>query len=285
MARPLRIEFAGAPYHVTSRGDRQEAVFVTDSDRIAFLEILGQLVENYNWLIHAYCLKDNHCHLLIETPDGNLSKGMRQLNGIYTQTHNRNTHRVGHVFQGRYKAILVQKESYLLELARYIVLNPVRARMVRKAGDWTWGSYSDTAGLREAPVWLHTDWLLSAFGRRLSSARKKYLQFMDEGRNQPFPRESLRNQVFLGSDAFVDKIHLRIDEDRDLNEIPKSQRRAKPRSLEYYAQTGVSRDQSIIAAYASGGYSMKQIGEFHGLHYSRVSRIIAAKEIEAKGKT
>lgn len=285
MARPLRIEFAGAVYHVTSRGDRQEAIFVTDSDRIAFLEILGQVVENYNWLIHAYCLMDNHYHLLIETPDGNLSKGMRQLNGIYTQTHNRKNHRVGHVFQGRYKAILVQKESYLLELARYIVLNPVRARMVHKAGDWPWSNYSGTAGLREAPVWQHTDWLLSAFGRRLSSARKKYLQFVAEGRNQPSPWESLRNQVFLGSEAFVDRIRLRIDQDRDLSEIPKSQRRAKPRSLEYYSQTAVSRDQSIIAAYASGGYSMKQIGEFHGLHYSRVSRIIAAKEIKAKGKT
>ncbi len=136
MARPLRIENVGTLSHVTSRGDRQEAIFITKNDGIAFLEILGQVVETFNWLIHAYCLMDNHYHLAIETPDGNLSKGMQQLNGVYTQTHNRNNHRVGHVFQGRYKAILVQKDAYLLELARYIVLNPVRARMVRKADDW-----------------------------------------------------------------------------------------------------------------------------------------------------
>jgi REP element-mobilizing transposase RayT len=131
MARPLRIEFAGALYHVTARGDRQENIFVTDADRISFLEILKQVVERFNWLVHAYCLMDNHYHLLVETPDGNLGQGMRQLNGVFTQTSNRNHNRVGHVFQGRYKAILIQKDSYLLELSRYIVLNPVRARMVK----------------------------------------------------------------------------------------------------------------------------------------------------------
>lgn len=285
MARPLRIEYAGALYHVTSRGDRKEPIFITDSDRTAFLEILSQVVETCKWLVHAHCLMDNHYHLLIETPGGNLAKGMRQLNGVYTQTHNRNNHRVGHVFQGRYRAILVHKDTYLLELARYIVLNPVRARMVRRAADWPWSSYLDTAGAREAPAWLHTDWLLAAFGRRLSSARKKYRQFVDDGKNQPSPWESLRNQVFLGSEAFVDELRKKIDEDRDLSEIPRSQRRQKPCSLEYYAKTAANRDESILAAYASGGYSMKQIGEFHGLHYSRVSRIIAARRLEAKDKT
>lgn len=285
MARPLRIEYAGAVYHVTSRGDRQEPIFTSDTDRIAFLDTLGQVVETFNWLIHAYCLMDNHYHLLIETPDGNLGKGMRQLNGVYTQTCNRNNRRVGHVFQGRYKAILVQKESYLLELARYIVLNPVRARMVRRAEHWPWSSYLDTAGLREAPDWLHTDWLVAAFGRRLSSARQKYRQFVADGKHQPSPWEFLRNQVFLGSETFVDTLRKKIEEDRDLSEIPKSQRREKPRSLEYYSKATGSRDESMIAAYASGGYSMKQIGEFHGLHYSRVSRIISSNKLEAKGKT
>ncbi len=118
MARPLRIEYTDALYHVTTRGDRQEDIFTLDVDRIDFLEILSRVVERFNWLVHAYCLMDNHYHLLIETPDGNLSKGMRQLNGVYTQTSNRNNNRVGHVFQGRFKAILVQKESYLLDLAR-----------------------------------------------------------------------------------------------------------------------------------------------------------------------
>jgi putative transposase len=118
MAKPIRIEFAGALYHVTERGDRQEAIFLNVQDRIDFLTILEKIVDRFNWLIQAYCLMDNYYHLLIETPDSNLSKGMRQLNGVYTQTNNRNNQKVGHVFQGRFKAILVQKETYLLELAR-----------------------------------------------------------------------------------------------------------------------------------------------------------------------
>lgn len=141
MARPLRIEFAHGLYHVTSRGDGREDIFLEDADRELFLEVLSESVDRFNWVIHAYCLMDNHYHLLIETPDGNLSQGMRQLNGVYTQRFNRKHKRVGHVFQGRYKAIIVQKDSYLLELARYIVLNPVRAEMVRTAREWPWSSY------------------------------------------------------------------------------------------------------------------------------------------------
>src|SRR4030042_5793823 len=127
MARPLRIEFPGAVYHVTSRGNARQTIFIDDEDRGGFLDLLSIVVERFNWICHAYCLMGNHYHLLIETPDGNLSKGMRELNGIYTQHFNRRHGRVGHVFQGRFKAILVEKDSYLLELCRYIVLNPVRA--------------------------------------------------------------------------------------------------------------------------------------------------------------
>ena len=164
MARPLRLEFAGALYHVTSRGDRREDIYEDDEDRVAFLNVLASVARRFNWLVHAYCLMSNHYHLLIETPDGNLSQGMRQLNGVYTQYSNRRHRRVGHLFQGRYKAILVQKESYLLEVACYIVLNPVRAGMVRSAGDWPWSSYRATAGREAIPEWLTTDWVLSAFG-------------------------------------------------------------------------------------------------------------------------
>jgi len=276
MARPLRIEFAGALYHVTARGDRQEDIYVTDADRIDFLGILKQVVERFNWLVHAYCLMDNHYHLLIETPDGNLGKGMRQLNGVYTQTSNRNNKRVGHVFQGRYKAILVQKESYLLELARYIVLNPVRAGMLNNVKSWPWSSYRDTAGFRAAPQWLTTDWLLAAFGNKLSRAQIKYQQFVAEGKNQPSPWEQLRNQVFLGSEAFVDDLLFKIESNKALSEIPKSQRRKKSKSLEYYENHTRSRNEAILASYASGGYSMKEVGDYFGLHYSWVSRVVKA---------
>ncbi|MCW8963532.1 MAG: transposase [Gammaproteobacteria bacterium] len=284
MTRPLRIEYAGALYHVTSRGDRQEAVFLDDRDRAGFLAILGQVQTDYNWYIHAYCLMDNHYHLLIETPDGNLSRGMRQLNGRYTQTSNRTHRRVGHVFQGRYKAILVQKETYLLELARYIVLNPVRASMVRTAKDWPWSSYRQTAGYRQAAPWLTTEWLLAAFGKRLTHAQKKYRQFVAEGKNQPSPWEHLRNQVFLGTEAYVDKLITLISANRDLSEIPKSQRRPKPKPLAWYEKQAKTRNQAIALSYASGGYSMKEIGDYFGLHYSRISRILSSVR-NAKNKT
>jgi len=274
MARPLRIEYAGALYHVTSRGDRQEVIYFNDQDRQDFLTILQQVRARFNWLVHAYCLMDNHYHLLIETPDANLSQGMRQLNGVYTQTSNRNHNRAGHVFQGRFKGILVEKETYLLELARYIVLNPVRARMVRHAKNWPWSSYAATAGDRPAPDWLTTEWLLAAFGKRQRSAQEKYRAFVEQGKNQPRPWEQLRNQVFLGSEAFVDGLQKKISEEKDLSEIPKSQRRGKPRPIAYYEKQGANRDEAIVRAYETGGYSMKNLGDYFGLHYSRISRIV-----------
>ena len=129
-------------YHVTSRGDRREDIFLDDEDRQMWMDVLGLVCERFNWVVHAYCQMSNHYHLLLETADGNLSAGMRHLNGLYTQRFNRRHGMVGHLFQGRYKAILIQKEAHLLELARYLVLNPVRAKMVATPDEWPWSSYS-----------------------------------------------------------------------------------------------------------------------------------------------
>lgn len=284
MARPLRIEYAGALYHVTSRGDGREDIFLSDDDRRLFLGTLGAACERFDWTVHAYCLMDNHYHLLVETPNGNLAKGMRQLNGVYTQAFNRAHGRVGHVFQGRYKAILVQKETYLLELARYIVLNPVRARMVRSAKDWPWSSYRATAGQGEAMKWLQTEWILSAFGRQKGQAMERYRAFVSEGRNQPSPWEQLRNQVYLGSESFVETMQAKLEAGKDLSEIPAKQRLAPAKPLEHYATQAQDRDAAIVASYASGGYSMKAIGDHFGLHYSYISRIIA-RAGKARGKS
>src|SRR5690625_673373 len=181
MARPLRIEFDGALYHVTTRGDRREAIYEDNKDREDFLEVLAEVVERFNWLCHAYCLMGNHYHLVVETPDGNLSRGMRQLNGVYTQATNRRHRRSGHLFQGRFKAILVDKESYVLELTRYVVLNPVRAAMVKSPGDYPWSSYRAMVGEAEAPGWLATDGLLALFGKRRAESRRRYRRFVREG--------------------------------------------------------------------------------------------------------
>ena len=281
MARPLRLEFAGALYHVTARGDRQEAIYEDDEDREAFLTVLGEVCEQFNWVCHAYCLMTNHYHLLIETPDANLARGMRQLNGVYTQGFNRRHGWVGHVFQGRYKAILVDRNAYLLELARYIVLNPVRAGMARSAKDWRWSSYRATAGQSDRPSWLYTDWLLAAFGTRKGQAIAAYQRFVAEGKGQSSPWGELRNQVFLGDERFVEKMQKRIGADKRLSEIPMAQRRPKAKPLEVYVRQERDRDAAIYAAYKSGGYTLAEIGEYFGLHYSRVSRIIA----KAKRKT
>jgi putative transposase len=284
MARPLRIEFHGALYHVTSRGDGQEAIYLDDEDRATCVGVMESVIKRFNWTVHAYSLMSNHYHLLVETPDANLAQGMRQFNGIYTQRFNRRHRRVGHVFQGRYKAIIVQKESYLLELARYIVLNPVRAGMVRSAKDWLWSSYRATAGLNSTPAWLQTDWILSTFATRKGRAQERYRAFVAEGKNQPSPWQQLRNQIYLGDEQFIDKLQAELEQGKDLSEIPVAQRRKPAKSLEYYAQKYRDRNDAIERAYRSGGYTLKAIGDHFGLHYSRVSRIVSAEE-KAKDKT
>jgi len=281
MARPLRLEFAGALYHITARGDRQEAIYENDDDRIAFLSVLGEVCQHCNWVCHAYCLMGNHYHLLIETPEGNLSRGMRQLNGVYTQQHNRRHSRVGHVFQGRYKAVLVEKESYLLELARYIVLNPVRAQMVRTADEWPWSSYRSTIGLQTAVAGVHTDWVLAAFGDQREQAVEAYKEFVAEGKGQPSPWQSLKNQIYLGGDIFVAEMQQHIEKAETLSEIPSSQHRPMARPLADYLEMEGDRNSGITRAYESGNYSLKEIGDHFGLHYSRVSRIVRM----AKNKT
>lgn len=181
---------------------------------------------------------------------------------------------MGHVFQGRYKAILVQKETYLLELARYVVLNPVRAGMVRSVRDWPWSSYRATAGWADAPGWLCVDWLLSAFGAQRKVAEGDYRRFVSEGRRSSSPWVDLKRQLYLGDEAFVDKMLTRVGDESPLSEIPATQRRRPPKPLEHYAKTNRDRDKAITAAYRSGGYSMKAIGDYFGLHYSMVSRIV-----------
>nr|VFK48404.1 MAG: REP element-mobilizing transposase RayT [Candidatus Kentron sp. TC] len=281
MTRPLRIEFPGALYHVTSRGNSREDIYWGNTDRELFMTILGEVCRLYNWSIHAWCLMTNHYHVLVETPDANLSKGMRYLNGIYTQRFNRRHGRVGHVYQGRYKAILVEKEIYLLELARYIVLNPVRAGMVDGAEHWIWSSYRATAGLADCPSWFDQGWLLSGFGEHESDAVPRYLRFVTDGMRQPSPWNLLKHQIYLGGKEFIERTR-RVVKDRDLSEIPKGQRRDEPMMLKEYTKMAETRNEAIILAYRSGGYTLKQIGNYFGLHYSTVSRIIYR---DAKVKT
>jgi len=275
MARPLRIEYAGALYHITSRGNAQVDIYRDQEDRNWFLSLLAECCDQFHWRCHAYCLMSNHYHLLVVTDDATLSSGMRYLNGVYSQHFNARHRRAGHLLQGRFKSILVDRTAYLLELSRYIVLNPVRAHMVAQAEKWPWSSYRATAGLSEPHPALTVDWILNQFGGQRTQAILAYRQFVESGKNQPSPWEQLRNQVYLGSDSFITSALAHVEAPKDLAEIPKVQRRVPAKSLEYYRQLYCDRDLAMHAAYLSGQYTHVMIGSFFGVGRSTVARAIA----------
>ncbi|WAR46829.1 transposase [Methylomonas rapida] len=275
MARPLRLELAGGLYHVTSRGNGRQDIYLDDEDRQNWLDLLGETCVRFNWICHAYCLMTNHYHIVIETVEGNLSHGMRQLNGVYTQRFNRRHDRVGHVFQGRYKAILVDKDSYLLELSRYVVLNPVRAGMVNDAADWYWSNYLATIGKTVPPEWLQVNGLLRQFGSDRCKATLRYIDFVRAGVGLASVWKDLQNQIYLGDANFVRTMQTQISSTTvDDQEIPKSQRRPIAKPINHYVENYANAKAGIIEAYKTGDYTMQQIANAFGIHYSTVSRVI-----------
>lgn len=279
MARPLRLEFPNALYHVTARGNAQQVIYLADPDRTLFLSVLAEVISRFGWICHAYCLMDNHYHLLIETPEANLSRGMRQLNGVYTQRFNRAHGRVGHIFQGRFKAILVDRDAYLLELARYIVLNPLRAKMIKSLTRFPWSSFLATAGQTERPGWLTTDWVLSQFAKGQIVAQRRYAEFVLAGKNIPSPWSALKGQTLLGSDRFVDKMRPMLKGRSVTLEVPRQQRLVHRPSLSRQFTRAVLADKdlrnaAIRTACLEFGYTMAATAQAAGIHYSTVSKII-----------
>ena len=225
MARPLRLEHEGALWHITSRGNEQKNIFRGDADRKLFLALLEDVAERFNWIVHVYTLMDNHYHLMIETPEKTLSKGMQQLNGPYARKFNKKHKRRGHLFQGRFHSVLVEKEQHLAELTRYLVLNPVRAGMVERPEDWKWSSYRAMVGLEAAPAFLHTDWVLSRFAVDRASAIEKYVEYVDAGAQiERSPWEDLVGQIYLGSGEWIEKMQALVDAEPRSEEHPKAQR-------------------------------------------------------------
>ena len=276
MARPLRLSFPGAVYHVTSRGNARHDIVADDRDRSQWLSLLAHVVDRYGWLCHAYCLMDNHYHLVIETPKPNLSIGMRQLNGRYTQAYNRRHEQVGHVFQGRFTAILVEKDAHLLELCRYVVLNPVRAKIVSHPRLWAWSSYRATVGETKAPGWLTRDWILSQFGQRGGAAQARYRTFVAEGRGGPAPWEQLTGQIYLGSEKFV----AQHQPNRVIRDIPRRQTQAQRPSLETLFERKGDLEKTIHQAYRQYGYRLADIADHLGVHAATVSRRLKRTEQE-----
>lgn len=292
MARPLRIEFPGAIYHVTSRGDRREPIFEDDEDRHHFLTVVGQAMERFDAVALAYCLMDNHYHLVIHTRRANLSRLMQQINGVHTQAYNRRHGTVGHLFQGRFKGILVDANAYLLEVCRYVDLNPLRARMVRAPGNWLWSSYGAHTGSKPAPSWLDTPavhgYLLGHAAVTAADRRKaaqRYVALVAAGKVIKLWDEALTQQIFLGGPEFVERMQALVDIDLGgAKDIPRHQRRAPPRPIEYYLNRNKNRDAGILAAIRDGQYSMTEIAGALDLSVSRVSRIAKRLAVKAKGK-
>jgi REP element-mobilizing transposase RayT len=297
MGRPVRIEYAGALYHITSRGNEKKEIFLTDDDRTKFLNIIRDYHERYGILVHAYVLLDNHYHLILETPRGNLLKVMHGLNGSYTGYFNRKYRRVGHLLQGRYRAILVDKGEYLLPLSRYVHLNPVRAGIVESPEKYPWSSYMGYIGKAKKEDWVEYRWVLSHFGRGWKRAAKKYKGYVAEGilGVGESPLKALFAQLVLGGEKFKDRIMAMLKAKKLGPEIVARRKLTAFPTLEEIVRGvseafGVKKDRVLLAgkrlnparnvalylAQRYTGLANEEIGRlFGGIHYSAVSKAAA----------
>ena len=250
MSRPLRLDHAGAVWHVTSRGNERREIFRDDNDRNRFLAILLRVIDVFRWQLHAYVLMGNHYHLLLETPEPTLCRGMQHLNGLYTRSFNRRHDRCGHLLQGRFKAILVERNAHLLELARYVVLNPVRAGIVESPEKWTWSNYRATAGLIPRPAWLEVRWTLAQFGSSAHS-RRLYQAFVEQGKTSSYaPWPQVVGQIYLGAPPTRGKVRDSVKRSFS-REFPRPQRLPFRSSLERLisetvAEFGISKRDLLL---------------------------------------
>ncbi len=274
MARPLRLCYEGARYHVISRGTGDAAIYEDDLDRELFLADLARTVDRHAWLCHAYCLMTSHYHLAIETPRANLPSGMQQLNGRHASRFNDRHGRHGHLFGARYRSILIEDERYLLSVCRYVVLNPVRAGICQHPQECRWSSFRATAGLEPTPRFLTTEDVLGAFDDTYPASQAGYREFVEGGIADALS-ERVRGER-LGSDGFLRR-HFGIDP--PLAEIPRVQIEPERKPL---AQLFADAPFPVASAYRAHGYSLREIGEYLGCHYSTVSRRLQREEAELR---
>ncbi len=276
MVRPLRVEYPSALYHVMSRGNASQDIFIDDLDRKNFLFVLAEAIKTHNLICHAYCLMDNHYHLSLETPEGNLSRAMQDINAIYTQKFNQKYQRAGHVLQGRYQAHVIEKETYLLEVVRYIVLNPVRAHLVDHPRLWRWSNYNATAGHLKSPDWLENQSTLQLFGRKKMDAQKKYRTFVKEGIGGKSPYDDLEEGIILGSPQFVHEIWEKTNGSEEMKDLPRRDRVVGRPTLEEVFENVKNleeRNDAICLARLRCGYLISEIARYLHLHGSTVGKI------------
>lgn len=283
MARPLRIQFPGAVYHISSRGNERKAIFKSRRDRAKFIEYLQSATERYGAAIYCFCLMDNHYHLLMETPEGNLSQIMQHINGSYTTYYNVKRKRAGHLLQGRYHAILVEADSYALELSRYIHLNPVRAGIATRPEEHFWSSYVHYTDGRNQPDWLQTSSILAYLSQKESDARKRYRKFVQDklGSNYPSPLKMATAGAILGGEAFIEKVqqeHLaKATEDRNLPALRALKRKHSMDQIiglteKHIEDKTMARKISIHLCHRFSGERLRNIGERFGLSESGVTQ-------------
>lgn len=277
MSRPIRIEFPGALYHVSSHGSAQRPIVKLEDDRKVFLDTLGSVVNRFRWLLHGYVVMTDHYHLVVETPKPNLSKGMRQLNGVYTQYYNRTHRQEGALFQGRFKGVLFEQENYLLDLCRHVVLNPVRVGRSSSADKYRWSSHRAMAGLVKRPDFLHTDAVLAHFGKQGRETQRKYRQYVKDGIRQPSPLAQRSHQILLGGSDFREKMNALLNGEKLVRRGPK--RVSRRRSLNVIFKDVETkhrslRNQLIKKAHIDHTYTLMEIGSHLGLHYTTVSKVV-----------
>jgi REP element-mobilizing transposase RayT len=283
MARPLRIEYPGAFYHITSRGNERKEIYMDTGDREKFLFYLETAAERYGSAVHVYCLMGNHYHLLLETPRGNLSQIMRHVNGAYTSYFNAKRERSGHLFQGRYKAILVDADVYASELSRYIHLNPVRAGMVQRPEEYPWSSYGSYVGMMKKPSWCTVDFILRYFGEDRPAAQKRYHEFVHDliGKEYRSPLEDTFASTILGGEEFIHRIkseQLRgkmVDRDvpalREISRGPSIKEIVKEVEAVFDEGSSLTKQASYYLCHRYSGKTLREIGSYFRVGESAVS--------------
>jgi REP element-mobilizing transposase RayT len=292
MARSLRIIYPGAFYHVTSRGNERKEIFKSKRDREKFLAYLESATQRYDAVIYAYCLMDNHYHIMLETPSGNLPQIMRHINGAYTTYFNVKRKRSGHLFQGRYKAVLVDIDEYAKELSRYIHLNPVRAKMVDSPEGYAWSSYQFYIGKQKAPEWLNRDFVLSYFGKKVSTAQNEYQKFVIELVHKKYdsPLDGVISSTLLGSPDFIafikDKYLSGKEPAKDIPALKELTEKATMQDIfdevgtVFGSESALARNAMMYLCKRYTGEKLKDIGQYFGIGESGVSQ--ASRRVSQK---
>jgi putative transposase len=317
VARPLRIEFEGALYHLTGRGNARQKIFADEKDCAKFVQLLAASLRRFEIELHAYVLMGNHYHLVVETPRANLGRWMHWLITAYTVYFNRRHRRVGHLFQSRYKSIVVDGESYLLSLSRYVHLNPVRGRVIgrgdpverrKRLREWPWSSYPGYSGLDKPELWMSEERILGEMDGPGNGRRLKYRRFVEEGllREIESPLEAVQWQTVLGKEDFLQRLKDRLEHRKEqhrevpalrqlrrrpevntiLDGVAKAYRRSKEELLQRGRRGNEARAVAMVIIWDCCGLRLREVAElFGGAGYTAVAQTVArTREKDRKNK-